>query len=432
MQILLLVPVIVGIVAIRKYGFNEHAFYLMFIVATCGLGFYYNDMFRMGPIFPSDLFLVVFFAIWLYRNNWIICGDRQTLTILIALVIFEMAIGILSKNFISEILTDFKYVLYFFIPYLYLKESYYDREKNKSVFFTYVFCVAFTLILNWMNFFNAGLRNIYSGGNEIIRTFGIGMGFACGSFCTGLLACYTDKFVSRFGALLYYIIHIILILSCLASATRTSWISYALTVTMILLVVGRNKITRSGAFHAILSVLVISILLYIIYRILLKVSPAVIEAINIRMASISETTTDKDNTFYARILDVLAGADVFFSPKIIWGYGYGSLYTNRSGYSYSGLENSYVYYLWKYGIFMGMYLFYRVIGHLKKTWKTGLMANRIFVIFFIFSAGISSLSGNLNSTYPIGMYAVLFCINYGLIFDYEKIPENNLSRDISS
>lgn len=432
MQILLLVPVMVGIIAIKKYGFGTHTFYLMFIMSVCGLGFYYNNQFRMGFIFPSDLYLAAFVVVWIFQSRGILVCNRSTATTLFIITLFQITQGLFLQYDIGEILTDFKYVLYFFVPYFYGKTICYDKSKSTSVFVVYVVAIVVTLILNWSNFLSNGISAlIYFGEKRIIRTFAIGLGFSCGALVTCLLILYKEEFIRKTNVVLYYAIQVILIASCIASYTRTNWISYGITVVLLILFVKEKKIDKSDANYvikAIINIGVIALILVVIYQLLNKYFLGFTETIFSRFNSIGDSmrlsANVEANTFEARINDVFAGADVFVSPRILWGYGYGALYTNASGYSYGGLENSYIYYLWKYGIPCGLYLFYRVINKLQRLWKYGERANKAIVIFALAQLIVGSLSGHYNSAYSLAVISIIMEMNLDLVFmESEEIKQ---------
>lgn len=417
--IIRVLPIICGIFAYKKYRFSEFTFFIMFLVSVCGQGFFYNNIFRYGPIFPSDLYLMIFVIMYMLNNKFVLKVNVKTFTILFSIVLFQFFLGIVSNNDIGEILTDFKYVLYFFVPYFYGKNIYYDYEQSKDCFLTYVFCVVISLALNWRMFFTNGLQYINNGQSGILRTFGIGMGFGCGVLGVCLLLNYKENFVKRYGKLLYYISHFILTLSVIVSYTRTVWIAYTLTVLFnCIFILSRKTFLKRKMPNMVIGLVILTLFVYLFYNSVLKKSfPDVVNAIVERLFTISETAIDTENTFWSRIDSIKSGIDVFFSPRIIWGYGYGALYKNKFGMYYNRLENSYIYYLWKYGLIVGIYLFYRVYRKIKEEWCSGSMAQKTMVIYFVIFVGISAWSGNMNSTYSLAAYSIILSINYGLLFD---------------
>lgn len=426
MQILLFIPVIVGIAAIKKHGFSAYIFFLMFMMSVCGLGFYYNNLFRLGSIFPSDLYLAVFVAVWLIQNKGVIPCERNTITALCAVVSFEFIQGMFCQYDSGEILTDFKYVLYFFVPYYYEKTIRDDKSKMSGVFVVYIMAIIVALILNWYNFLTNGVSALRTlGETRIIRTFAIGLGFSCGALLTCLLIVYKREFTKRTNILLYYIIQIILIASCVASYTRTNWISYGITVALTLLFVKEKKeLNINQVIKTILNIGVILMILIIISQLLDKYLPGFIDTIMLRFDSIGNSVNAsanvENNTFEARINDVLAGIDVFFSPRIMLGYGYGALYQAANGDYYSGAENSFVYYLWKYGLICGLYLFYRVSKKLRRIWREGGKANKVVVIYSLVQLVIGSLSGHYNTAYALAVISIIMEMNLDILFEVKE------------
>lgn len=422
--VVLAIPLIAGILTrINRKRAWTYSFFVMFIYSVCALGWYYNSISRMGNIFISDIYLLLFFLVYLVDNRLHIIMKRQDFLVLTALVTFHVSLGFLYGYALSDILTDFKYVLYFFVPYVYLKNVYDDQGIMKSLFHHYIIMIGISLLLNWMQLFTSGLTRLQNGGSELLRTFAIGMGFSCGALVSCLLMNYRDRFIKRFGSCLYYSIQVLLFISCIASFTRTWWITYILTLGLNWLFVKKINISGKRLFELVRGLLLIGLVMGLVIKVVMSSYPQLVNGIVERIfsirASINGTQTEY-NTFQARIDNILAGADVFFSPRIIWGYGYGSLYMNTSGL-HNGCENSILYYIWKYGIIAASYLYAMIIQKVRKLWKSCSMANRTFVIFFICEIIIGSLSGNYHYAYGLGFISFLMGLNYDLIFDEEGI-----------
>lgn len=422
MIIIRILPILAGVIMYYKYKFKPITFYVMYMISVCGLGFYFNDMFRLGPIFPSDLYMLLFVAVCIFSEKGKIKVQKREFRLIVIVTFLEIALGLVGQYALEDILSDFKLILYFFIPYFYGKIIKDKKEESKICLYTYCFCVGISLLLNWIHFFQYGLINIASGGDQIVRTFGIGLGFSCGSLITCMLMDFKIEFVKKYGYVLYYIIHILLILSALISFTRTSWIVYGITVLVNwILVCNKQFKTPDEILKRVFNVVIVGVITYWIIAFFSKTFPDITDAIISRMMTIRETTTDQGNTFVARINDVLAGADVFASPRILWGYGLGALYKNAKGYFYAQGENSFIYYLWKYGIILGGYLFYRVGLSIRKRWKSGVKVERTVAIYLVVSLIISSLSGNMNRPYSLGALAIVMSINYTLCLKKQKI-----------
>lgn len=416
MQIIQISPIIVGMFFYNKYKLGSMTFYIMFIVSVCGLGFYYNDAFRVSFIFPSDIYLLVFVASMLFSYKSL-CFERKTLIELVLICLFQFLLGLISNFEISEIFTDFKYVLYFFVPYFYGKLIWNDKEKNKSCFYTYIICIVITLILNWHNFFTNGIRLLISGGDIILRTFGIGMGFACGSLALSLIMFYRKQVINKYGMITVTLVAFLLVISAIVSFTRTMWISFfSIIVLNYIFVIRENRLTKKEFLLRLYYFSLLLASMYFLYIFSKNNFPALTNAIIERFFSISEATTDTSNTLYARINSILSDIDVFYSPKIFIGYGLGALYQNRFGIYYNRLENSYIYYLWKYGLIVGLYLFYRVYNKLKRLWESKAKINRIVAIYIFVTLIIGSMSGNYNETYQLCIISFIFSMNFSLIF----------------
>ena len=416
------IPIIAGLICIKKYKFKPATFYVMFIVSVCGLGFYYNNLTRIGSIFHTDLYLVLFILALIVYNDSVIKVNRLDFAILCGFVALQLFFGLICHYGVSDILGDFKLVLYFFVPYFYGKSIKHNKKENVTYFKTYCACIIITLVLNWIEFFNSGLEYINTDSNQIIRTFGIGLGFSCGALITCLLMDYKNVFVRKYGYIPYYIIHILLIISSIVSFTRTSWISYILTVAINWFFVSRkstNIRTKNDLIKNLLNIAVVMLIVVALLVCSARFFPATYNSIVTRFNSIfaQDTTGNNVDTFSARIDDVSAGIDVFWSPRILCGYGYGALYKNSHGVYFAQSENSFVYYLWKYGIIAGVYLFARTFKYIKKKTDSFCMADNTYAVSCLMSLILGSMSGNLNRPYPLAALGILMGLNWQAIFE---------------
>lgn len=424
LMIIQLLPIFAGVLCAIKRKISPITFYVMFLVSICGVGFYYNNIFRIGPIFHTDIYLVMFVLTLILCNHGDIAFNRSDLSILVFIVCFELVLGFISGYELGDVFGDFKLIVYYFVPYIYGKMIKANRLDNIICFMAYCGSIVITLVLNWIEFFNTGLVNISNGGTQIIRTFGIGLGFSCGTLVICLLMDYKSLFVRKFGIVLYYIIHIGLIVSVAVSFTRTSWISCIIIVIInSFLVAKKNKKdnTMDGVnqfLREIIGLVVVVILVIGVIKYSENHFPEIYNSIRGRFASIfvDDTTMGNEDTLSRRFTDVASNLDVFASPRIIIGYGMGALYRNSQGSYFAQTENSYIYYMWKYGLIAAGYLFSRIVLYLRKKMRSSSVADRTFAINCFFTLVIGSMSGTMNQPYSLAAIGILMSINWGLIF----------------
>ena len=393
----------------------------LLILGVYGMGFHYNDIYRFGSIFPSDILLAVtlIYYIFIYRNTKI----KKKFIYAILIAIFEFFLGLLAGNSFGNILRDFKIFLYFFAIYWILEQYCKNTKRIHKLFKYYIIVVFISIVLNIVEFFNNGLTNIESG--EILRTFAIGLGWGAIVPISMIINTYRKEFCNKYGVVLYYILEIASLLCVVLSCTRTTWISLIVAFILKKIIVDKINININAIIKTAFIVLAIILVINHLYR---EKNPVFMVLYN-RFSGISEAMSDEDSTFAYRINDVSSSFYKFESPRIIWGYGYGDT-RKPFGYRMSeteaevGCENSYFYYIWKYGIFFSILLFFSLFKKMKKIWCKS-KASKVWIIYFVVYMAIDAMSGNLSSTYSIAIYALYFILATYVDEGLEEFGINN-------
>ena len=378
----------------------------LLMLTVYGMGFQYNNIYRMGSIFPSDLVLLLvsgYYAIK-YRN----VGIKKTYVYAFLVAMVEFCIGIISGSAIGNILRDVKIFLYFFVIYLILKGFCEVERKIDKLYKYYIVVVVLSVALNIINFFSNGLANIDQG--EILRTFAIGLGWGAVVPIALIANTFKSEIVQKYGGVVYYTIEIVSIVCVALSYTRTAWISFIVAFFLKKVFVDKISINVSSLIKASAVVILIVLLIGKLYQ---DRNPVFMVLYN-RFTGITEAISDDDSTFAYRLKDVSSSFYKFESPRIICGYGFGD---TRKPYGYRisemdaevGCENSYFYYVWKYGILFSVALVVALIKRMNRLWNQS-KAAKVWTVYLIVYMAIGAMSGNLSNTYSIAIYALDFVL----------------------
>ena len=376
------------------------------MIFVYGMGFYYNNVYRIGSIFPSDIILMLSILYTLFVAQKYTVKRKIVYALLIAL--FETVIGMVAGNELGNVLRDLKIFIYFFVIY-WIFNVYCEKESNiKKLFRYYLVVVILSVVLNVVSFFSNGLANIDKG--EILRTFAIGLGWGAVVPTFLIVNTYRAEFVKQYGLFVYNCIEIVSVICVAISCTRTAWISLMVTFVLKKLLVDKIRID----VNSLIRVVCLAVVVIMAFQYLYRSNNLVFNVLYDRFYGITDAIQDDNSTFAYRLDDVSSGFYKFESPRIIIGYGYGDA---RIPYSYRkletdaevGSENSYFYYVWKYGIVFALILFVLVLEELRKLWR-GTRASKVWAIYLLVYMLIGSMSGNLSNTYSIAIYALYFIL----------------------
>ena len=378
----------------------------LLMLTVYGMGFQYNNIYRMGSIFPSDLVLLLVSGYYVikYRN----VGIKKTYVYAFLVAMVEFCIGIMSGSAIGNILRDVKIFLYFFAIYLILKGFCDVEQKIEKLYKYYAVVVVLSVALNIINFFSNGLANIDQG--EILRTFAIGLGWGAVVPISLIANTFKSEIGQKYCVVVYYTIEIVSIVCVALSCTRTAWISFIVAFSLKRVFVDKISINVSSLIKASAVVILVGLLIGKLYQ---DKNPVFMVLYN-RFAGITEAISDDDSTFAYRLNDVSSSFYKFESPRIICGYGFGD---TRKPYGYRisetdaevGCENSYFYYVWKYGILFSVALAVALIKKINRLWNQSKVA-KVWTVYLIVYMAIGAMSGNLSNTYSIAIYALYFIL----------------------
>ncbi len=407
----------------------EYVFFV-FIFLSCGLGYKFLDLHRIGgTLVYSDFFIGLMIIFLLISNRKKLTLVRKTTILAVFVLLFELLIGLASEYEIQYIVRDIKMWLYFFIPYWTTKYISLKKKDsaNKLIVYAVFISILATLFQCWHDFFVNGLNNIDRG--SINRDFTIGLTFYCASFLILIVWANRDAIVDKIGIFSYVAIQIIGVASVIVSYTRTNWILCIMSFTTLMIVMkGKKMNNKSGlksftTFSIFIGVLLIGWWYFVSYY------PDFINTILSRFLSIGDKQIGNNvNTFQHRVDYTMNTLVKFKSPKILIGWGFGDTQSGHDGEIVWNCENSVLYYCWKYGVVAATFLFVSVVNKTLKMIRSNNPAKIASGVFLTWFFIIGSWSGNMNYYYFLSFIAILLAFNrYDLLWNV-KMQERNYEK----
>lgn len=416
----------------------EIALYVFMIIAY-GLGNAFAETYKLGYIFPSDVPLVVL-AVFLLIYHFSVhqMTVKKISFFAVSFMVFEFLQGIVVGASFAYIFRDLKIWLYFFVPYWSIKYLLQSHDKlAKRIKICFFITIMITLVQNWQFFINNGLSGLeYS---SLTRSFDYGMNF---SIAILLLLCIMaeKKWVcSKISIVGYYAIEVICLLSIIVSYTRSFWIMLIFALIAYYVLLRINKL--NSKFNSITIIAVVVAILGVVFIIYFgkKNFPEVYNVIATRFSSIfaPDTSGVNQDTLSGRLEYMKDTLSKFYSPRILFGYGYGDTQTVssqflnfRSAESWN-CENSILYYCWKYGIFAACYLFLTVLYRILNCIHSSNKLKIALISYLIAWIPVGLMSGNFNSSFTISTFAALFAfVQYGFSEDVDELADVNKFNEI--
>ena len=394
----------------KEKTFDIWVMCLFFILS--GTGSYYNITYRMGNIMLGDLGMFLCILVGLlfsFRSRQI---SRRSCYI-VFIFLYALLIGLLHNNIFSDIFRDVKCFLYFFVSYIYCMSIKDNYQKVKCLLYSMLVVATFTTITNLNSFNEVGMANLKSG--KIDREFGLGLGAYYLADVSVLLFMAKNEINKKVSELIYYFIQFFLIITCVVSYTRSVWIELIIVyifAIVINLLYGNTNIEKKFVvtFSIILVVLALG-------SQAVKSDNIVIQLIVNRFNGISDQIQDENSTLAYRINDVKNNKALYESFNVIIGYGFGQLFEGLNGKKSTTPENSFLYYIVKYGVIGFILLVYKIFEKLVILLKSKKAFNIEMVVVLITHMAIAAMSGNMNKYYSLPFVAAALSIDFTLLFD---------------
>ena len=369
---------------------NQNLIFELFLLTTVCWGASLNLEYRLGNIMTSDISLAVLFLSLLANKATRNSFSKRYALIAEFLALWLAVFGFARGYLISNILQDLKLFLYIFIPFIFLANTNYIRLCYRRLGFIVKVYAILIFIMEITHLLEIGLQTMVANGFGN-RDVAIIIQFVPLVACLSL---YSKSKKEKF------IFSILCACACLISFTRTIWISYLLGIFCTLLLGSRNY--RNNLKKTTLFIIGSLVLIIILSFIMPSFFNDIFNAIYSRIFN----TTNKVNTLSVRFSQ---SASLFDSkilrPITLVGAGFGDYSEIKNSVF---VENSFLYYIWKYGVFCALFLFYKAFICLWHAFKYGNSIVRIISINLTIFIVIGSLSGNCNLYYCMPSLSFVF------------------------
>lgn len=423
---LIVITAIAFIIYLRNIH-NTNLWFCVFLFMA-SLGSYYNEMYQMAnSIVPADLGLLLFAGSYVIsrRNNMVIT-KRCAYIWLIAVYMFFL--GVLYQREFGQILRDCKVFIYFFAAYFYCDQNKEDECFVSLVIKTICISILFTIIACSYSFLSYGIHGITTSG-KIDRVFGIGLSQYGLAMFLFIFWTIREHYKGVWKKTIIWVFMLLSLVLCIVSYTRSVWMQLIISLCLyvfFVLIVGKKEISINSFIRFILGGIIAIVLIVYVINITKTHFPDLYNVIFDRFLSIGEMGTgSQTDTMTYRANDILKYSEKYYSPQFIFGWGFGDkLHGEISGI----VENSFLYYTWKYGLVLSLFLGYKI---LRKMYILFCRSDKIslailsVLISYLIAGGIS---GHLNKYYILPFMAIFFTIDFS---DYYRTNELRQNKDMT-
>ena len=363
----------------------------IFLLTTVAWGATLNLAFRMGNLMISDFSLLLLLLAMIVRKDIVHHFLHKGNFVIECLVVWFIIWGLVQGFELGNVLQDFKLFLYIFIPYIYLSSINIDAvflAKTVDIVKLYVIVVFFleatqlaSVGLNKMILYGFGHRDV-----AIIVQFV--------PVLAALLLMQKNKAPSNI------ILQIICFLTCLFSFTRTIWITYLICIVLACMLGEHNLNKNMKRVITVLSFVLIA------FWTLSYIKPEIVEKYTNAIFARLTDATNSHNTLEHRWIqsEALLKTKVL-RPITIIGAGFGEITDLKNSVF---MENSLLYYFWKYGFVATMYLLMIMLRNFWMTFRSRIPEIRAISISLLIVLVVGNFSGNLNLYYFVPAMSFVF------------------------
>lgn len=393
---------------------NHKVIFAMFIITSVSWGATINLTYRFGNIMPSDialsiLLLSMFISSLTKRLKLNYTLGKRMNVLLIALLIMYIFFGLIKGYEVYNIAQDLKLFLYIYIPFIYLSSVDFDNtfvDIILSVVQTYIIIVFFQEVRHFNEIGLNSLVNYGFGGRDV----GIIVHFI------PLASSVLILLRKRISSYQLFSLQIMSFLACLLSFTRTIWIAYIISI-LILISFTSKRITI-----ILRNLFFFSFFLWVTYLLMKNIYPDVYNSFLSAIISRVTDSTNSVNTLDHR----LNSAGLVFKDKVarldsIFGSGFGEVWEKKGSVF---IENSFFYYVWKYGIIITGYFTIVLIANFLKSMQSGKNVIKVISLNLLTFICIGNFSGNLNIYYCVPLLS--------FVFAYKSIIKNRQKLVVGS
>lgn len=363
----------------------------IFLLTTAAWGASLNLTYRMGNFMVSDFSLLILLLGIIIRKDvsWRFLLKKNF--VIECLALWFIVWGVAQGFAFGNILQDFKLFLYIFVPYIYLSSVKANHDfivEISSVLKLYVIIV---FLLEATQLALVGLDTMIANGFGN-RDVAIIVQFV--PVVAALMLFQKDSTISKI------IFQIICFLSCLLSFTRTIWVTYALSI-IIVCFLGENDIQKN-----IKNVMTTLALVIVAFLIVSYVRPDLVEKYSNAILSRLTDATNSNNTLEHRWVqsEALLKTKVL-RPMTLIGAGFGEITELKNSVF---MENSILYYLWKYGVIVTIYMLVTMLHNLWMAFNSRVPQLRAASVSLLIVLVVGNFSGNLNLYYFVPAMSFVF------------------------
>lgn len=403
---------------INKYNISD--FFFCGFLCLSGLGSYYNELYQIGgTLVIADIGLALFIIAAIYVEPTLSRKHGYLLLCFFCMLIISFVGG----HSIGNILRDIKVFIYFFVAYLYVYKRKEDHLLISRISKTCIVMVVFTIIVCTIDFVSNGLSGVTSG--QILRTFGIGLSqYGLAAAFIILLGC-GDSIKCRLRKISYYFLLAACFSLSVLSYTRSVWLQLVFSLLLYYVLnflSNRNHYNASIMIRILFGVVFISVGLIVLYKYIDSRYPEVVNLFVVRMKSsvmfgTGESLGGNVDTLSDRLAELALFSDKYYSPLIVLGWGFGDQASNTPS---PIIENSFVYYTWKYGIIWCAVLLYKLKNKFRDIrLRNNRVNNAVYAVLIVYFL-IGSMSGLLNKYYMLPYIAIFLLVDFDEFFSVDE------------
>ena len=363
----------------------------IFLLTTAAWGASLNLTYRMGNFMVSDFSLLILLLGIIIRKDvsWRFLLKKNF--VIECLAVWFIVWGVAQGFAFGNILQDFKLFLYIFVPYIYLSSVKANHDFIVEISGVLKLYVIIVFLLEATQLALVGLDTMIANGFGN-RDVAIIVQFV--PVVAALMLFQKDSTISKI------IFQIICFLSCLLSFTRTIWVTYALSI-IIVCFLGENDIQKN-----IKNVMTTLALVIVAFLIVSYVRPDLVEKYSNAIFSRLTDATNSNNTLEHRWVqsEALLKTKVL-RPMTLIGAGFGEITELKNSVF---MENSILYYLWKYGVIVTIYMLVTMLHNLWMAFNSRVPQLRVASVSLLIVLVVGNFSGNLNLYYFVPAMSFVF------------------------
>lgn len=383
---------VLGLIVSQVFIIREsETIFEIFLLTTVAWGASLNLTYRMGSFMISDFSLLLLLLSIIMRKDalWRLLLKKNF--VIECLAVWFIIWGLAQGFAFGNILQDFKLFLYMFVPYIYLSSAQVNNEFFSRIINVLKLYVIIVFLLETTQLASVSLNVMIANGFGN-RDVAIIVQFV--PVVAALMLLQKDSAISK------VLFQIICFLACLLSFTRTIWITYAVSI-FIVCFLAENSIQKNVKNIMATFSFIIAAFLIVSYA-----RPDLVEKYSNAVFSRLTDATNSNNTLEHRWIqsEALLQSKVL-RPMTLIGAGYGEITELKNSVF---MENSILYYLWKYGVVVTICMLITILHNLWMAFRSYVPQLRAVGMSLLIVLVVGNFSGNLNMYYFVPALSFVF------------------------